>query len=983
MELLSFGRPNLARAHLEAIRFSPVLPPEAVSAAFDLIERTACTDPAGDRVSGQGRPGGFLQHDTGTRARPYPLRSLQTAMKRLRAWPPELMLPPLQGNGNDFGFLLGQLGHPALSGPLPPLRLGIVCWLQDSAQIDALHRALAASRPDSQGRLPATEVTFFAPPDLDLQALAASLALGLAPVLSPGLRPRWQAGNPWQQPPTRQADWASAVDVLLFIPPEALADPWLGERVLRLAALSDNLCQVLTWMPDDPEHPAAPADRLLWSRAVLDEWARDPAAFRRLEGFAFATGAERFRQLGGFEPRFASIGPACHDLAVRLHAGGAYFLPLAARVSGPPPPPPPPPPASDDQALLISRCPHPMDRRGPPHSGLGGFEIPKVSVYIPAYNAARYLPEAIDSVLDQDFTDLEICIADDGSSDRTLEILQTRYEQEPRVRWSTGPNGGIGHASNRAIRMARGLYIGQLDSDDRLKPGAVQRLVEVLDANPQIGCAYGSCERIGPQGNVLAREYSWPEFSRQKMMLTSIAHHFRMFRRQTWSRTSGFREDIVNAVDYDMFLKMAEIAEFRHIDEILYQRRWHGENTSLVNVGSQTRNTYRVQQESLRRQGLDRHWKVQLLDPSMPRQITYRRQGAGQRALFWPDYSRSNPYQRLLYARAKAHGEILGGDIDCALRVIRDLRPGDPQGVTFHLHWLNKLLGESTTLGQALDQATAFLGKLRTFRAAGGRLVWTIHNSVSHDLPFPQVERRLAAEIAALADAIHVHDAHSLPDIERHFPVPVEKVYVHRHGHYLGVYPDFCTRAQARTQLGLDPQAEVVLFLGQIRPYKGLDALLDAFAAIAPQRNRLQLLLAGRGDAGLLASQLPPALRSRLHVVDRFIEDLDLQLFFRAADFAVFPYRDILTSGSLLLSLSFGLPAILPEGGMARSLLGDGECGMLYPRAQGAAGLTRVMRQMLDLLDAGEGPAMAAAASRRAEAETWDDIGPMLFGEAM
>src|SRR5699024_4540363 len=115
------------------------------------------------------------------------------------------------------------------------------------------------------------------------------------------------------------------------------------------------------------------------------------------------------------------------------------------------------------------------------------------------------------------------------------------------------------------------------------------------DENPDIACAYASCERVDAAGDYIKDEYSWPVFSREKMMITSIAHHFRMFRRYAWERTTKFREDIVNGVDYDIFLKMSEVGKFHHIDEKLYQRRWHGENTSHVNEHHQTANTYRVQ----------------------------------------------------------------------------------------------------------------------------------------------------------------------------------------------------------------------------------------------------------------------------------------------------------------------------------------------------------------------------------------------------
>lgn len=215
-------------------------------------------------------------------------------------------------------------------------------------------------------------------------------------------------------------------------------------------------------------------------------------------------------------------------------------------------------------------------------------------------------------------------------------------------------------------------------------------------------------------------------------MITSIAHHFRMFRRQTWERTTGFREDIVNGVDYDIFLKMSELGAFRHVEEKLYQRRWHGENTSHVNEHHQTANTHRVQREALARQGLSRFWDVHVPDPEKPRNVTYQLRPDTRMVVFWPDYSRSNPYQKLLYGKLRQTAEVVAGDIDAALRVI-DTKAAPAENVTFHLYWLNALFRKVTTEEAARTAAETFVTKLVRLRLAGARLIWTIHNTLSHD----------------------------------------------------------------------------------------------------------------------------------------------------------------------------------------------------------------------------------------------------------
>ncbi|MGB1208955.1 MAG: glycosyltransferase, partial [Paracoccaceae bacterium] len=457
----------------------------------------------------------------------------------------------------------------------------------------------------------------------------------------------------------------------------AILDPTALDRAVFSARVSDRLFQPL--LARTGTGPLETGFNTTKRRHKLFS-GRYP--FRDMQGLNFAASAGLMRDIGLPDTRLSNPTLAGRELAFRAFVRGAYFTPLqithiahhSADTASP-----------EEAALYGTLTPNPWDRKVD-----GRYEVPRVTIYIPAYNAERYICDAVNSVLDQDVQDLEICICNDGSLDATADLLETQYGDEPRVHWTNSRNGGIGYGSNTAIRLGRAPYIGQVDSDDRLKPGAVRRLMTYLDENPETACVYGSCERIDADGAYIKDEYRWPQFSRHKMMVTSITHHFRMFRRSAWERSGYFREDIVNAIDYDIFLKMSETGPFHHIDEVLYQRRWHGENTSSVNEGFQTTNTHRVQTEALKRLGLDRFWELHIPDPKMPRRITYRRRPDTRTVLFWPDYSRVNPYQHMLYGDAKQRMEICAGDIDAALATLRTM--DDPSHLTFHLHWINMVM---------------------------------------------------------------------------------------------------------------------------------------------------------------------------------------------------------------------------------------------------------------------------------------------------
>jgi len=643
----------------------------------------------------------------------------------------------------------------------------------------------------------------------------------------------------------------------------------------------------------------------------------------RAAGFSnLVLSTKKFNKLQGFSCSIFDGIIGFKELAYRLFLDGAYFLPASA--------------CCTKQEVLKYKYPTgkekiqnysavSWDRKSD-----GNYLVPKVSIYIPSYNNATFIVESVQSVLDQDFEDLEICICDDGSSDDTLHRLDEKFGNNPKIRVYASAKGGIGSASNNAVSMSRGLYIGQLDSDDLLKPGAVKRLVQFLDDNREIGCVYTSCERIDAEGNYVKPEYSFPVFSREKMLMTSIAHHFRMFRRQAWARTSGFREDILNAVDYDMFLKLSEIVPFYHIDEVFYQRRWHENNTSLINEVTQTKNTTVVQNWSLARQNLETKWKALALDAEQPRKITYHRKSAATRIFFWPDYSTSNPYQQLLYNGLDDSFDVLSGDIKCALKAIVD-NPDDGT-VVFHLHWINKIVDSCVDVEAANTSAMDFFSKLVGFKKRGGRFVWTIHNTLSHDARFPEIERELMQRLVDAADKIHLHARRSIPEIADSLVLPEKKCVIVRHGNYVGHYPNYVSRADARSLLGVHNEEFVIVFTGQIRPYKGLEELIDAFCSISSSINA-RLLIAGKASANFdvsLAKQIKSHPSSKIMLVNQFVDDNALQVLYRCADVSVFPYKKILTSGSALLSMTFGIPPILPRVGMTMELIEHGMNGFLF-----------------------------------------------------
>lgn len=279
--------------------------------------------------------------------------------------------------------------------------------------------------------------------------------------------------------------------------------------------------------------------------------------------------------------------------------------------------------------------------------------------------------------------------------------------------------------------------------------------------------------------------------------------------------------------------------------------------------------------------------------------------------------ARTNPYQDLLYRRTWDHG--LGPVPLDRLDVLEELSALRKLGcqIMLHLHWTNRILGAARTEDEADDTAARFLARLDAFIEAGGRVGWTVHNVLPHDARLPAAEARLQQAIVDRAIVVHVltEDARTL--VSDWFTIPDDRALVVPHSSYAGVYPDVVSEAQARYALSIDPDETVYLFFGAIKQYKGVDDLIEAFEAIAaadPGRHRL--LVAGQPDPDDRLDRFLEWCRDHPAVAlfAQRIDPSEVQLFMRAADVVVLPYRRSLNSGVLMLAFTFGRPVIVPSG---------------------------------------------------------------------
>ncbi|DAC09413.1 MAG TPA: glycosyltransferase, partial [Candidatus Poseidoniales archaeon] len=245
---------------------------------------------------------------------------------------------------------------------------------------------------------------------------------------------------------------------------------------------------------------------------------------------------------------------------------------------------------------------------------------PLVTIYIPAYNVEEYIEEAVDSALAQTYENIEICVHNDGSTDGTMAVLNRRYRRHPKINVGHAPNSGISGASNQAIRAGSGELVLQLDGDDVLEPNAVEVLVEAIRHGHV--CAYGNFRRIDPEGTLIDEGWEEPHYSRERLLRSMIVHHPRLFRRDAWEAVGGHDENLTNAVDYDLFLKLSEVGTMHHVRQTLYSYRILETSTSRAKSAQQTSNTHRVVQAALERQGLN-NFALHVQNPDYPRRFVF------------------------------------------------------------------------------------------------------------------------------------------------------------------------------------------------------------------------------------------------------------------------------------------------------------------------------------------------------------------------
>jgi glycosyltransferase involved in cell wall biosynthesis len=251
----------------------------------------------------------------------------------------------------------------------------------------------------------------------------------------------------------------------------------------------------------------------------------------------------------------------------------------------------------------------------------------------------------------------------------------------------------------------------------------------------------------------------------------------------------------------------------------------------------------------------------------------------------------------------------------------------------FHILWNNKF--------ELFDRTVLML----LYKLLGKKIVFTAHNvnAGARDANDSWLNRATLKFQYHRCDHVFLHTEKMKTELIAAFGVPENKTTVIPFGLNRTVPDTAMTPADARRRLGLGPQEKVLLFFGNIAPYKGVEYLVDAFLELARRRDDYRLIIAGRPKgseeywAGILDKINASPARDKFILKIEFVPDAQTEIYFKAADVLVLPYTRVFQSGVLFLGYNFGLPVIAADVGSLKEEIIEGKTGWVFPAGDSPA----------------------------------------------
>ncbi len=225
------------------------------------------------------------------------------------------------------------------------------------------------------------------------------------------------------------------------------------------------------------------------------------------------------------------------------------------------------------------------------------MHIPKLSIILPVYNGEKFVSNAINSIINQTFTDFELIIIDDGSKDGTYNLLKGFQKKDCRIQVISRENKGLIATLNEGFSIARGEYIARQDDDDISHRTRFEKQVRFLDESPEYALC-GTFYNVVDEKNKFIRKHFLPssnENIQQHLFDSCFGHGTIMLRKSMISDMLWYRAEALYVEDYDFFIRVAKKFKVYNIPEYLYDWCFRGESVSFENYKAQRTNKIAIQ----------------------------------------------------------------------------------------------------------------------------------------------------------------------------------------------------------------------------------------------------------------------------------------------------------------------------------------------------------------------------------------------------
>ena len=228
---------------------------------------------------------------------------------------------------------------------------------------------------------------------------------------------------------------------------------------------------------------------------------------------------------------------------------------------------------------------------------------PQLSVIMPVYNAGPHLAEAIESILKQTFTDYELIIINDGSTDNTADIIGRIKDR--RVRVMSQKNRGLVASLNRGIKASKGRYVARMDADDISLPHRFSKQMSYLSHNKEVvllGSSYSEIDHKSNRGSNVPVIEDDGDLRREMYFKNPFGHGTTMMKVDAVKQAGGYDQAYWPAEDYDLWRRLAKLGKIANINEVLYLYRLNQDGISAQNLLPQAKKVDLIRKEIWSRQ---------------------------------------------------------------------------------------------------------------------------------------------------------------------------------------------------------------------------------------------------------------------------------------------------------------------------------------------------------------------------------------------